>query len=866
MKNSNKNSEETINYQLKMKRPVLLLLLGVLMCLPLTEAKANYYYKVQLQKADGTGAKSWSAWIYSESYGQNASENADGWKNSLKRLVNGETVEDSLSHKISLNDGTTVYKVVGLSFKGRKEDNYNILDGGDYDSFKEICGHIKYLELREYVRDQYTDKGYFMDMHKLETLELPKSGMNVGGGELDCQYYFANADNLKQITIYDDNAGKAVDITDASVKDKKLLNKVGPYMFANCYNLPTRYINRLIKDATEIRDNAFRADDGNRGNFKDGPDNTKPIEISSFTTKIGHEAFLNRVKETGLIINSTNLEIGEKAFYACDNLAWISVPAGAEPSIDKKTFKLDIGQEAFKDCDNLASISVPENTELSIGKEAFAKCKQLNTFDNLATANIKSLGTGVFGDCRSMTSEFVNGVLASYARNGGTKIPAYLFYGCNGQDGHDSNSQGKNVCTFTDLIIPKEFTVIGDGAFASSNDAKVKLKTITVNAGVAPQCLNNSGKTDEYAGITDTKVFESVDPNTTTVVFANDAEGWNSAGDVGFLTYMNDNSEFQRLLTKDLYSDKTEYINVPQPHAIVKMHRKLKKGWNTICLPFGVNYRYCTLWGSEYAKKQAHNARIIVNGLTGNDQNVDTDETFKIGVYRGYWKEGKVFMFLDYTNFDTYPMDFCETFLVKLRNKDIKADGVYTFWNVDLNYCWTADGSDGNSGNWKFDIYKAEEMPAQPKAFNGNVNAEAPAFKDRASYDEYELKGSVIQRTGTVGDLGGMITINDYFFQQDDKGAMKLYRYEANNKYGIRGFSGWFHKIDKNASEKEFSIGLFSANDTTPIEMIKNEELNGGVAGNVYSMSGVLMKANATDLDNLPKGIYIVNGKKYIVK
>lgn len=864
MKNSNKNSEETINYQLKMKRPVLLLLLGVLMCLPLTEAKANYYYKVQLQKVDGTGNKTWSDWIYSESYGPGATENNNGWKNSLKRLVNGETVIDASKKNISLKDGNTEYKIVGLSFKGQAADNYNILDGGDYDSFKKIREHIKYLELREYVRDKYTNSGYFMDMHKLEKLELPKSGMNVGGEVNDCNMYFANADSLKEITIY--NGKDPVDITDASVKDKQLLNRVGPYMFANCYSLPTKYINRLIKDATEIRNNAFFADNGNRGKFTDGTDNNIPIEISSSTTKIGNEAFLNRVKATGLNINSNTLEIGERAFKDCDNLEGISVPADAEPSIDKKTFKLDIRQEAFKDCDNLERISVPANAELSIGKDAFARCKQLNTFGNIATANIKSLGTGVFGDCRSMTNEFVNGVLASYASNGGKKIPAYLFYGCNGQDGHDGKTQGKNRCTFTKLNIPAGFTVIGDGAFASSDDAKVKLDTITVNAGVAPQCLDNSGATDEYAGIKNTKVFKSVDPNTTTVVFANAAEGWNSAESIGFLTYMRDNSEFERLLTKDLYSDKTGYINVPQQHAIVKMHRKLKKGWNTICLPFGVNYRYCSLWGNDYETKQAHNARIIVNGLTNGDKGADNDRDFKVGVYRGYWKEGKVFMFLDYKDFNTYPMDFCETFLVKLRDKDINPDGVYTFWNVDLNYRWTADGSDGNSGNWTSVIYKAKDMPTQPKAFRGDVNAEAPAFNGRASYDEYELKGSVIQRTGMVGDSGVGITTNDYFFQQDGNGAMKLYRYEENKTYGIRGFSGWFHKIANRASEKEFSIGLFRANDTTPIEMIKNEELNGGMAGNVYSMSGVLMKANATDLDNLPKGIYIVNGKKYIVK
>lgn len=811
-----------------MKKRVLLSSVLLILCLIQAVASSSYY-KIRLINDDGS-LGGWSPYI------EVRYDNVSGkWLNGLRIYLAGDPVtdENGNEHILPGKDPSKIWGIVFANEVGRNKGTYkNILEGGEYTAWKEIRKHIKYLELREYVRDQYTNEGYFMDMINLEELELPKNGMNVGVEESHCRYYFANAGNLKKITIYDENAGK-VDINDASVKDKKLLNRVGSYMFANCYSLPTKYINRLIKDATEIRNNAFYADDGNRDKFEDGADNNIFIEISSSTTVIGKQAFFNSVKATGLNISSN---------------------------------KLDIGQEAFKACDNLARISVPADAELSIDKEAFAKCKQLNTFDNLTTAKITSLGTGVFGDCRSMTDDFVNGVLASYARNGGTKIPAYLFYGCNGQDGHDGTSQDKNVCTFTNLIIPAEFTMIGDGAFASSNDAKVKLKTITVNANVAPRCLDNSGETDEYAGIKNKRVFDSVDPNITTVVFENEAKGWNSDENVGFLTYMNDKSEFQRLLTKDLYSNNTAYINVPQQHAIVRMHRTLKKGWNTICLPFGVNYRYCSKWGDDYAAKQAHNARIIVNGLTGGDMDADNDPAFKVGVYRGYWKEGKVFMFLDYKDFDAYPMDFCETFLVKLRDKDINADGVYTFWNVDLNYRWKADGSGVNDGEWKSDIYEAEEMPALPKEFRGDVNAEAPAFYGRASYDEYVLKGSVIQRTGTVGASEGRITTNDYFFQQDDNGAMKLYRYEADKKYGIRGFSGWFHKIANDASVKEFSIGLFSANDTTPIEMIKNEELNGGMAGNVYSMSGVLMKANATDLDNLQKGIYIVNGKKYIVK
>ena len=93
---------------------------------------------------------------------------------------------------------------------------------------------------------------------------------------------------------------------------------------------------------------------------------------------------------------------------------------------------LEIGFEAFRGCDELANITLdnitPDNKELRIYKNAFRGCKQLKAFENMNTAKITYLGTGVFGDCRSMTNEFVNGVLENYAANGGTKIPAYLFW------------------------------------------------------------------------------------------------------------------------------------------------------------------------------------------------------------------------------------------------------------------------------------------------------------------------------------------------------------------------------------------------------------------------------------------------------
>ena len=816
-----------------MKKNILLSMILLALCL-IQASAADYYFKIRLYN-DKNELEDWSNYIKVSYDNQNKV-----YVNGLGDLIAGKPVTDgSKEYKLPNNAKNEVDldKIWGIEFAN--ENGKGIMEGAEYKTaWKEIHTHIKYLGLRDYIRDTYTNDGYFVDMFKLEELELPKGGMKVGNGDKDCNMYFANAGNLKRITIWSEEKGDSVDITDDAVKDKFLLDRVGKFMFSNCYGLSTKYINRLIKDVKEIKDNAFYADEGNRKYFSDEADNNIPIEIPSTVTKIGNQAFYNRLKVTGLNIHGNGcLEIGSEAFRQCDELATVTL-------------------------DNITQ----DKKELKIYKNAFMRCKQLNAFENMNNANITYLETGVFGDCRSMTNKFVNDVLQNYANNKGTKIPAYLFFGCNGQDGHDGSEANKNKCSFTDLNIPAQFIEIGDGAFASTGDAVIKLKTITVNRKTAPLCL--CGETDKYVTITNKRVFDGLDPNMTTVIFANDADSWyeNEKPDetTGFLTYMNDNSEFQRLLTKDLYSNHTEYINVPQQHAIVRLHRTLKKGWNTICLPFGVNYRYCSKWGDDYKAKQAYNTRIIVNGLTNNDREADSNN-FTMGVYRGYWKEGKIFMFLHYTDFDKYPLDLCETFLVKMREQDIAENGIYTFRNVDLNYCWTADGESGNDGNWKFETYSADKMSA--KDFNGQVNTDAIPFKDKASYVDYVLRGSLVQRTGTVGDSQGIITTKDYFFQQSQNGTMKLYPYTADKKYGIRGFSGWFHKNDNsNSKASELSLSLFDDSSITPIETVKEDDLNRDTSGKVYSISGVLMKNNAADLNNLPKGIYVVNGKKYVVK
>lgn len=282
-----------------------LLLSMILLALCLIQASADtYYFKIRLYNKNGQ-LEGWSKYIK-----VSHSQQQGDWVNGLRELVAGKPVTDEGDGN---GNGTTTYqlptkadgnvdldKIYGIVFangKGRKiSQEVKIMEGGEYKAWETIRPHIKYLELRQYERDTYPGDNYFANMHQVEKLELPECGITVGNGvgEKNNQY-FANCENLKEITIW--NGSASVDITQY---DKPVLrNCVGEYMFSNCYNLSTKYINRLIKDVTEIKDDAFKVDPDNRKHCPDEADNTI-IEIPSTVTKIGSQAFYNRVKVTGL--------------------------------------------------------------------------------------------------------------------------------------------------------------------------------------------------------------------------------------------------------------------------------------------------------------------------------------------------------------------------------------------------------------------------------------------------------------------------------------------------------------------------------------------------------------------------------------
>lgn len=101
-----------------------------------------------------------------------------------------------------------------------------------------------------------------------------------------------------------------------------------------------------------------------------------------------------------------------------------------------------------------------------------------------------------------------------------------------------------------------------------------------------------------------------------------------------------------------------------------------------------------------------------------------------------------------------------------------------------------------------------------------------------------------------------------YFF---DKG--NLYYSSKNRERGLRGFSCWFKPVNSSEPTK---LNLYIdgvANGTTGIDEVAfgDEEPTGKAAKGIYNMNGQLV-SNGSDTTNLPAGMYIVNGKKCVVR
>ena len=152
------------------------------------------------------------------------------------------------------------------------------------------------------------------------------------------------------------------------------------------------------------------------------------VTIPNSVTRIGVSAFSRCSGLTSVTIPNSVTSIGNSAFSGCSGLITVTIP-NSVTSIGERTFCRS----------GLTSITIP-NSVTSIETEAFEHCSGLTsvTIPNSVT----SIGIRAFSGCSGLTSVTIP--------NSVTSIEEYAFSGCSG---------------LTSVTIPNSVTSIGESAF-----------------------------------------------------------------------------------------------------------------------------------------------------------------------------------------------------------------------------------------------------------------------------------------------------------------------------------------------------------------------------------------------------------------
>lgn len=123
--------------------------------------------------------------------------------------------------------------------------------------------------------------------------------------------------------------------------------------------------------------------------------------------------------------------------------------------------------------------------------------------------------------------------------------------------------------------------------------------------------------------------------------------------------------------------------------------------------------------------------------------------------------------------------------------------------------------------------------------------------------------------TGTYNKIDGGITYGSYYMS-----GGKLARItESGKTITIKGYRAWVKytepqtgagaKINKALID---DIEEIEIEETTGIEEVKTDDVRVKANNVIYNINGQVVSHDISDFRNLPKGIYIINGRKYIAK
>lgn len=290
-----------------------------------------------------------------------------------------------------------------------------------------------------------------------------------------------------------------------------------------------------------------------------------------------------------------------------------------------------------------------------------------------------------------------------------------------------------------------------------------------------------------------------------------------------------------------------------------------KDKWNSFVLPVELNrYQFRQAFGANarLAKLHALTSSEIQFQTVDMDAKTMTDNAVVLDAYTPYI----IFPTKIHTD-ETKASPAYKATLRSTNGESGKEDVVVKANHYDIpNVTFKTNGNENDLSEMNTDTWVLNVTP-QVYGTDGSMEAHG-TFARTFGQD-------VTQITDEKADNYGVYKFNDHKIIDGRDGLIGCYFFDRGNLYysskdrvrGLRGFSCWFKPVNSSEPTK---LNLYIdgvANGTTGIDDVAfgDEEPTGKAAKGIYNMNGQLV-SNGSDTTNLPAGMYIVNGKKCVVR
>ena len=368
------------------------------------------------------------------------------------------------------------------------------------------------------------------------------------------------------------------------------------------------------------------------------------------------------------------------------------------------------------------------------------------------------------------------------------------------------------------------------------NTRTSEFTTVTVADG-APETYTEAGKLLYTNETYQKQVMIYVDDSKPYLVLGVRADGVNSDAWTcvdNFQIQYAGNSESEIVLDENQTG--IDYINVQVDNTksyTLRLGRKLiNNAWNSLILPVNLTRQQLQLAFGNNVKLSEKNPEASEDPYIIEFTSIDISGTPEETVVL---KAGVPYIIKPSRLLTTTPKEGGDTYEVRNRADNSSYGNItftepyYTINQVTLDTKVDAATVTGNGGN-AYDCGKAGDV---------------------------YFKGTYTTQENKIPDGSYLLSDGKWYHMTLNGGTVKK----------VQGFRTWLEPVNGSSNVNvQFSIdGVIDGDTTNSIEGIEND-INSKANNKVYNMNGQLVRNGSTSLEGLPKGVYIVNNKKYIVK